>query len=498
MSEEKEHKSEKKETKIGAVIVLIISAVVFIPAGGVSIFQLFNKNKDVPVFGSYNGKKIEYVQGSDFANTASNIAQSYQMQGYDVNQMQYRIMMDAFNQTILNMAITDAMETSGWVVSEKAVNRNMVQYFSDEKGNFSQKLYNQTDDATVKSIREDVKESLTYYRYINDIFGQSGAFNGESIYGAKTSSRENDFIASMGTQKHAFSVVSFAKSDFPREEAVTYGKNNADTFKKYDLSAISLTNKDDADAVLKQLKANEITFEDAVTEKSSNYFTNSEGKITSSYAYQIINSLKDSQDFESIKALGLKEVSNVIETSRGYTIYRNDGGSESADFTNQDTIDVVVSYLQSYETGYIEDYYINIAKNFKTDATVNDYESACTKYNLLSSEVAPFPLNYANSAFIDPVPTSYAELASLNTNVNALKTMFNLSVNEISDPFILDSNIVVAKCTDIIEDKNIDTSSYTSSIEYIDQSSAQQAILTSDKVENNFMTSYFQYFIGNN
>jgi len=497
MSEEKEHKSGKGETKIGAVIILIISAIVFIPAGGAAVFQAFFNKNDVPTFGSYNGKKIEYVQGSEFATTASNIAQSYQAQGYDVNQMQYSILMNAFNQTVLNMAITDAVESSGWTVPQNAVNRTMLQYFTDENGNFSQKLYNQADDSTVKEIRSDIEKSLAYSRYTDDLFGRSDAFNGTTLYGTKSSSKENDFIASMGAEKHAYAVAAFDTSNFPESEAVKYGKENADTFSKYNLSAITVTDKDAASSLLKQIKANEITFEDALSEKSSNAHTDSDGKVTSNYKYQIEKLFSDPSTISSIDSLSTGDISDVLETTQGYTIFRNDGAKTIANFDDEEMINTVISYLNTYESSYIEDYYINIANNFRTNAAINGFENACTKFEVTSNDIPPFPVNYNNSSFIDRVPTDITEIASLNSNESALSSIFNLKIDELSQPLVIDSNVVVVKCTDIINDGPAATDSYSSSIAYIDQSSAQQAILSGDKVENNFMQAYFKYFLGN-
>ena len=60
-----EQKTKKDSSKIGAVIILVISALVFLPFGASAVFQsIFNKQK-ASTFGSYNGKNITYEPGTD-------------------------------------------------------------------------------------------------------------------------------------------------------------------------------------------------------------------------------------------------------------------------------------------------------------------------------------------------------------------------------------------------------------------------------------------------
>lgn len=106
-----EQKTKKDSSKIGAVIILVISALVFLPFGASAVFQsIFNKQK-ASTFGSYNGKNITYEPGTKFFITVSNLAQSYQAGGYKVDENSYyRIMREAFYQTVINMAFTDSVK----------------------------------------------------------------------------------------------------------------------------------------------------------------------------------------------------------------------------------------------------------------------------------------------------------------------------------------------------------------------------------------------------
>lgn len=109
--------------------------------------------------------------------------------------------------------------------------------------------------------------------------GNEVSFNGTALYGLKRSGAEKKFLASMGAEKHSFDAVAFSTANFPKEEAVKFGKENAEKFIKYDLSVITVDDEQEAKALLKQINGNEITFADAASEKSQKYYSDAEGKM---------------------------------------------------------------------------------------------------------------------------------------------------------------------------------------------------------------------------
>ena len=286
MNQENVIKPKKQHTKIGAVIVLIISAAVFLPVGGAVVFQaIFNTNK-APVFGSFDGKKIKYEPGSDFMQAAANLADMYQQYGYNLtyelsnqptDMSYYRIFTTAFAQTVMNSAFSKEVEYSGYKVPAAAIDRAILPAFTDENGKFSKKLYNQISDADLNTMRLNSEKNLVYSRYVDDLFGTGATeFNGKPLYGLKSVAAEESFISSLGEEKHSFNMVTFDTGDYPKEEAVKFGKENSDKFIKYSLSAITAETESEAKAILKQIQNTEITFEDAVSEKSQKYYTGSD------------------------------------------------------------------------------------------------------------------------------------------------------------------------------------------------------------------------------
>ena len=438
-------KPKKSATKVGAVIILVISALVFLPFGASAVFQsIFNK-RTVNSFGSYNGKKIVYEPGSKFHTAVTNMAQMYEARGIKLEDNSYRIMYDAFNQTMIDMAFTEAVKNSGYAVPESAVDRELVYRFTDPAtGQFSQKAYNQASQAEITQLKSNIEASLTYSRFFNDLFGTDGddAFNGKALYGLKTSDAEKQFIASMGADTKAFEVVAFKLADFPQDAVLTYAKNNAGKFVSFNLSVITLDSEDEAKGLLKQIEGNEITFDDAASERSQKYYSGDDGKIAGSYRYQLENMIEDKDQVSQIETLQKDELSAIIKTEKGYSIFRCDGEMEEADFEDEAVLDAVSNYVNSSEKSYVENYFLEQADNFVSQAAVSTFDEACKHFQLEKESVAAFPVNFENSRLLPKAPAS-GILASLASDAQNYQKAFSLKEGEVGSPLVLGSSVVV-------------------------------------------------------
>ena len=497
----------KKNTAytIGSLIVLLICAFCFVvlPAFTGSEGQ---QNK-LPPFGKYNKREITYEQDSDFANYVSQYGQMFQAYGQQLNeQTYYTVFKYAFDATVRKFAYEDAVNKSGYVVPQAAVNRNMVPFFSDENGNYSSKLYKQTDAKTVENLRKSIQSALVASRYSDDLFGSEEDIVGsEALYGLKESDAELEFLKSYNANKRGFQMALFNTSDYPEEEKLKFAKENQAKFNKYDISIVTVEDKAKAQTVLKRINNNEITFEDAISEYSLNYFTNSEGKVTSAYQYQIENLLVNKDDLAILTDLAVDSVTDVIETSNSFSIFKKNGETKTPDFEIDEYKDLVSTYLRNYEKTRIEDYFTAKANDFIAQAAKSDFDSACTSMNIKNVEIPAFPLNYGSVAIADSLNTSIEGLSSADTNEKFLETAFNLKMNEMSEPLVLNGYVAVIKYTsdgneakvadtndeetDNSEDDN--TADVLSNISDLDQSSANNFILSSDKLENNFAEVYF-------
>lgn len=484
----------KKNTAytIGSLIILLICAFVFV------ILPAFtgssSRQGETPVFGKYNGTEIRYEQNSDMYNFASNYAQMYQNYGMQIDSSNhYYIMNSAFNSTVMKIAYSDAVKNSGYVLPEEAINRGLRPYFADATGNYSSKIYKQTPASTIQSLTKSVSESLISQRFADDNFGSESDIVGDTaLYGLKESDAELDFLTAYDENRRGFEMAVFPLSTYPEEEKIAYGKQNAAKFAKYDMSAITVADKSLAKTVLNKINGNEITFEDAVTEYSDKNYTNSEGKLTTKYQYQIENLLTNKSDLAKITDLSVNAVSEIIETDGNYTIFKNDSKKLDADFEDADTVRVVSTYLTTNEKSIIEDYFTAKAKELKA-AAADDFEAACTKFNITKTEVAPFPLNYGSVNLAKSVDTSVAGLSNADTNENFLTTAFSLKMNEVSDPIVMNDNVVVIK---YVSSENVPSDkTVVSEVANYDQTSAQNTIMESPKLDNNFATTYFKNFL---
>lgn len=483
---------------LGSLIILLICAFVFV------ILPAFTgagtKQEKIPAFGKYNGKEIRYEQGTDFANFVSQYGQMFQSYGYQMDSSTYYQVFDyAFKATLTRMAYSDAVSKSGYQVPKTAVNREMLPYFYDENGKYSSKIYKQTPAATVATIRQDVESSLFSGRFYDDNFAsQTDMFDSLALYGIKHSDAELDFLTSYAETKRGFNMAVFPMSTYPNEEKVAFGKANPDKFNKYDLSVITVSDKTTANTIAKRLNNAEITFTDAISEYSEKNYSNTEGKMTYKYQYQIENILSNKDDMALISALEFDAVSAVIETTSGFSIFRCDAPVIAPDFENSDLVTTVGSYLSVYEKTIIEDYFTARAKDFTSAAMNSNFVNACAQYNVENVVIDPFPLNYGSTSITtQTLNTSLTGLANADTNDNFLKTAFSLKMNEISSPIVLNNNIIVLQYT-TEETANAEEEAMLTDLQTYDESTAQNALLGSPKFENNFASVYFEYIMNNN
>ena len=480
---------------LGSLIILLICAFVFVilPAMTGSA----ERQQKAVEFGKYNGKAIRYEQNSDFSDAVTYYGQLYQYYGRELDSnAYYEIFYNAFNQTVMQYAYKDAVAKSGYTVPKSAVTRQLIPYFS-ENGKYSSKLYRSTPKDKIRELTEKAEDSLTASRYYDDNFGSDEDKLGtDSLYGLKTSSKELDFVSSYGDNLRGFNAAVFSLNDYPKSEKVAYGKANSEKFIKYTLSVISVEDKSTANTVAKRIASNEITFADAVSEYSNKSFSNAEGKLTNSYRYQIENILVEKADMDKLVALSKDDVSEVIPTGAYFSIFKAEDDAVLPDFDSDDVVNQVSSYITTYENSIIEDYFTEKAKAFALEAENSSFKSAAAALNVKTTEIAPFPLNYGNVSVTGSLTSDEAAFRNADSNENFLKTAFSLKKNQISEPVLLNRNVVVLQLTSETTPA-ADADKSIPDLAGFDKASAQASILKSDKLENHFMEVYFRQMMNN-
>ena len=486
----------KKNTvyTLGSLIILLICAFCFVVLPAFE-GKSSGRQENAPVFGKYNGKEIKYEQGSEFANFVSQYGQMYQMYGQQLDQSAYyQIFNQAFNSTVMNYAYSEEVKKTGYTVPQSAITREILPYFNDENGNYSSKAYKQTSDDVKRELQKSAQANLTANRFTDDNFGSnSERLNFTSLYGLINPQAEKDFVADMNKNQRAFKVAMFSKSDYPLEEKLKFANQNAAKFNKYDMMIITVEDKSVAETVAKRLANNELTFEDAVSEYSEKNYSSTEGKLTNTYQYQIENLLPNKEDLGKITGLAVGSVSEIIQTNVGYSIFKNNAEYVKADFNNEETQRTLTSYLNTYEANLIEDYFTAKASDFIKAAKADSFAGAAEKLSVKTNDIEAFPLNYGNVDVLKTLDTSADGMANAERNENFLKKAFALKLNELSEPFVLGNNIVVLQFTSetTSEENDVNINSFVN----YDETAATDAVMKSDKLENNFLSVYFENFM---
>ena len=491
----------KKNTvyTLGSLIILLICAFCFVVLPAVEGRTSRNQGGDAPVFGTYNGKEIKYEQGSEFANFVSQYGQMYQLYGQQLDSSAYyQIFNQSFTSTVMSYAFAEQVKKSGYKVPKSAITREILPYFQDENGNYSSKLYKQASDDIKQDLHNSAESVLTSNRLSDDYFTTEERLYLTPLYGLKASTAEKAFIANMNKEQRGFKVAVFPKSNYPLEEKLKFANQNAAKFNKYDMSVITVEEKSNAESIAKRIANNEITFEDAVSEYSGKNYSNSEGKLTNSYQYQIENILENKEDLAAVTGLATDAVSAVIQTKTGFSIFKNNAAYTKPDFNSEDTQRIVTSYISTYESSLIEDYFIAEANDFIKSAKLgiernSDFLDIADKLEVKAFEIEPFPLNYGNMDILSKIDTSADGLSNAETNETFLTKAFSLKLNEISEPFVLNNNIVVLQYTKeaAASDDDVNTNLF---ITY-DRNAATDAVMKSDKLENNFLKVYFDNYM---
>lgn len=485
---------------IGSLIILLIAAFIFVL---VPIFQGGKMGKRLPVFGKYDGTEIRYEQDTDFYNYVARYAEYYKNQGIEIkDSYQFYLFNYAFNSTVTELAYKKAIAKAGYKVPETAINRAIKPHFTDESGNFSQKLYNTTvsnNADSVANLRNQIASSLTTNRYAEDSFGGQTALGSGTLYGLKTSGSEADFIHKMGNDQRSFNMAVFNMSDYPDSEKIAFGKANAGKFVKYDFSVITVSDKAKAASIFKRINENAITFEDSISE-SQKIYSNESGRINSKYHYQIEKFLKNPADMEKLASLEEGAVSEPLQTSVGYSIFKANSAKSEPDFTETSTVKTVYNYLTTNEFGHIEDYFKENAKAFATVAKNRGFNAAVSQYNAKKVSVPAFALNYGGLSVLSKLDTTLDGLSGADTNKNFLDTAFALKDGEFSEPITNGNNILVLQLTksNIAAEEPIPAEALNDELTNYDITSAQTALLSSPKLVNNVQEVFYKYFMTNN
>lgn len=473
-----------------AILVLAVFAFVFVPALGGS-----GSGKTLE-FGAWNGTPVQYIQDSFFVRQIQLMSEDLKEKGGELDQFNhYRIMRSAFSAAVFRLAILEELQKARYHPSQALINRYLLPYYRDESGKFSSRIFNDTPELTRTQRRNFVTEELTAQRYIEDVFGtQDGDF------GLKVSTAEISLIQQMTGPMRSFNYVSFSTNDYPESEVVSYGTTNSDLFVKYSFSLITADSSSELARVEKQIIREELSFDEAIKENSTLNGTDSSGKLQKSFRSDINALFSDAEDLSAVLALSPGEISTPVKAGTSFALVRCDAEPVSPDFSDPALISAVRAYMNFNERGRIEDFFMNQARAFAETARLQGFDEACELNGLVKISTPHFGINYGNAEILTPVPVeSNAAFSEAIRNEDFFKTAFSIPPASISDPVLLGREILVLQ---VSEEKAADPQlseiiplfyqNYASSWA---RKSANDAFLTNEKLEDNFMETYLGNFL---
>lgn len=434
---------KKNTLAIGSIIILVFSiiAFVFVPAAG---GQWGSNTKTM--LGKWKNKQLDYTADGLFFQEYRKLHYSAETRGYlrSDNKVQQefverQIMHAAFNASMIQLAAQEEALNAGFYLPDKNINKALIPYYTDSTGAYSEKLYTQTSEQQRLANRRQVIDYLTAQRCIEDNFGTY-----DNIFGLKTSSAEIAFVQKMAEKERIFKYVVFEESQFPQEKIRAYGEEHTDLFAEHNLLMLTFNSQEDANKTAQALQKDEITFEDAIVTNSTKLGTDSTGKLLSPYRTTVNRTFPESKDLDTVLKLDVDEVSPVVKTSSGYAIVKCTAPVTAADFTLPETKDRVLSYMKSNERGIIEDYLEQKAKTFIEAAKIGGFSQEASVNDLVVQTSNPITLNYGNAAMLPQISYQSDTFFSAGIrNETFFKKAFALKQGEISEPVLLDSNVLV-------------------------------------------------------
>jgi hypothetical protein len=482
---------------IGSVVILILVIVTFVGGDFLSGGRRYaGKSADL-TFGYYDKVPITWVPGNIVAQQYERAIYNFRAQGYDINAawMGYYIWKQAYEAALVHIAILHMVNKSGYTPSEKTVNKAVVQLSQfQDNGRFSLALYNRMSDSARLSLWRQTQEEIAKMSFFNDFFT------------LLIPESEAKFIANMSSPERSFDYVRFNVDDYPDSDIISYARDNSALFNSIHLSKITVSGSEkEAQKIQATIKDGTVTFEEAARAQQSDIYADRGGDMGIRYCYEINDEIPNTADREMVYSLDRGEISEVISTIDGWAFFRAEERLVQADFADAAVMDRVRYYVRSYQRGRMEDWAIDQAKDFISEARVSGVINAARWRNLTTGSFGPFPLNYGGIdlfktlASTDVSDTDSPDLQGLSLNENFWKIAFSTPIDTPCEPLVQGSVVYVFIPTEEIkaEEYSVENiaSMYSSSyVTYTADRSLQGYFMKNKKMEDNFDVVYHRFF----
>lgn len=491
---------EKKPHKswawfFGVVILILISITFILPT---TVFSAGNSSR--LVFGKYNGKKIELELDSYFYYQLQNLA-NYCAQQYGGNlptSAWAQVYYQAFQNAIVYEALTEMADDAGIHTSKSAISEAIIDsgYWNNENGEFDTERYQSATSSEKSEIQRQAELSIPYSYVLSDVMS------------AKIPQTEVDFVTAISSDARSFDYLVVGAQQYGNEETVAYANNNPEPFVQIGLSVVTFQTETEASDALAAIQAG-TAFDDYVANSLDTYKSNN-GSMGLVFKYQLDNALANAGDAASDTVFSAKEgdVVGPYYTGAGYSIFRVDSVPAMADTTDESVLSSIKNYISLNDNAIISTYIAGVAQDAYKVAT-EDVDKAIRDYNLAYYSVDDVAMNAGESGLVYSFSTADTAgyLATAALDETYLKKLYSVDYGTVLEPQLSGTSYVIA----IPQEAEAESEGTTSYASYIKQMiptlypsyasqftimDMQNAVVTSDKVENNFFDVYYNKVLG--
>jgi hypothetical protein len=486
---------ERPFTFIGTMLILLIVIVAFVLVPAVPGVGGAGAERS---FGSYSKTPITLVPGNYFARQVQGYEELYRYyygDSYDAGNIfqTYQMWRSAFEDTVIHLAKLEEMKKVGYAAPVEVVNREIARLPQfQENGRFSSLKYRQMDKMAQRVLFREVQESLAETRYTNDV-----------VNTLPVSSNEAAFMSRMASPQRLFDMALFSLYDYPETELTAYVASNTALFRVVHLSQITInSNEREANQILATVRDGSSSFEDAAKNHSQDSYAETGGDMGIKMAYELTSLIPGEADRETLLSLPRGGVSPLIKLDSGWAFFRAEEEPREPDMSDTTLNARVRLYMMEFERGRIEDWYVDRANELAASINALGFDEALAEAELEKTSFGPVPLNYGDVGLfttLSSLSDAAAISAAVSADQNFWQTAFSTPIAAPSRPIVIGTYVAVLYPVSetALDETSIESieSSYSS---YWIGNTMNQALrssfLTSDKLDDQFSTAYFQYF----
>ena len=263
------------------------------------------------------------------------------------------------------------------------------------------------------------------------------------------------------------------------------------------------SNEREANRLLASIRSGETTFEDAARAHSRDSYAERGGDMGIRMFHELDADIPESAAREIAASLAMGEYSEVITTANGWFFFRAEENAQESDISDPSVMERIRSYMRGSHMGMMEDWAIEQAEIFIALVDEIGFEEALSEQGIESRSFGPIPVNFGNiDLFTTLAAQTVAELSGSEVNDNFWRAAFATPVDSPSQPLVQGGNVLVlfpTAETEAEEESLEDIASTFSSFWLANntEQSLRQHFLNSPKMEDNFFSVYFRYFMGN-